>query len=311
MLYIEGLERSFMRKFSFVLLVLSLFYCIFPVKALEAQISYQRLDGIYYNITVSGDFQSNHVTSFHLNDRIAYCIEPGVEINTRLYDLGDWSSISLSDEVKEYIEKVGYYGYEYPGHQNNYYYIAAQELIWNAVRPDASVVWTTGVNMTGDVIDISAYKSEIESLVNSHSLLPSFALEDFSSYVGDEIVLEDTNNVLDHYDISNSLYHDIKKEGNKLKIKLNDEKVDKEIITLSRIYYDDAPLIIYSKGSSQKLGALRITMDKSTYFTISNEEIPKEEEEIVEVPNTGIGFGSEIMCFSFILIGMGYAKKNY
>lgn len=288
MLYIEGLERRDMKKVFCSLLLLSLFIPFLSVCADEATISYQRLDGIYYNVTVDGNFQSNHVTSFHLDGRIAYCIEPGTEINTRVYDIGDWSSISLSDEVKEYIEKVGYYGYEYPNHQNNYYYIAAQELIWKAVRPDASVTWTTGANLTGDVIDISGYKAEIESLVSSHSLTPSFALEEVSDYTGSEIVLEDTNGVLENYDISFSLYHVIERDGNSLKIKLNDSKVDSEVITMTRKYYDDAPLIIYSKGSSQKLGALRITYDNSTYFILSNEEIVYEE--VVEVPNTGIGF---------------------
>lgn len=288
MLYIEGLERRSMKKFIYSFLFLSLLTFL-PVKADEANISYQRLDGIYYNINLDGNFQSNHVTSFYLNDRIAYCIEPGTEINTRIYDVGDWSMISLSDDVKEYIEKVGYYGFEYPGHQNNYYYIAAQELIWKAVRPDVIVNWTTGINLTGDMIDISAYKNEIEELVRSHSLVPSFSLEEVSDFTGEKIVLEDTNGVLDNYDLSNSSYHEMVRSGNKLIIKLNDEKVETETITMSRKYYDDAPLLIYSRGSSQKLGALRITFDKSTYFTISNKEKPVYEE-VIEVPNTGLGY---------------------
>ena len=277
-----------MKKFIYSFLFLSLLTFL-PVKADEANISYQRLDGIYYNINLDGNFQSNHVTSFYLNDRIAYCIEPGTEINTRIYDVGDWSMISLSDDVKEYIEKVGYYGFEYPGHQNNYYYIAAQELIWKAVRPDVIVNWTTGINLTGDMIDISAYKNEIEELVRSHSLVPSFSLEEVSDFTGEKIVLEDTNGVLDNYDLSNSSYHEMVRSGNKLIIKLNDEKVETETITMSRKYYDDAPLLIYSRGSSQKLGALRITFDKSTYFTISNKEKPVYEE-VIEVPNTGLGY---------------------
>ena len=277
-----------MKKFIYSFLFLSLLSFL-PVKADEANISYQRLDGIYYNINLDGNFQSNHVTSFYLNDRIAYCIEPGTEINTRIYDVGDWSMISLSDDVKEYIEKVGYYGFEYPGHQNNYYYIAAQELIWKAVRPDVIVNWTTGINLTGDMIDISAYKNEIEELVRSHSLVPSFSLEEVSDFTGEKIVLEDTNGVLDNYDLSNSSYHEMVRSGNKLIIKLNDEKVETETITMSRKYYDDAPLLIYSRGSSQKLGALRITFDKSTYFTISNKEKPVYEK-VIEVPNTGLGY---------------------
>lgn len=277
-----------MRKFILTILFLSFFTCLKSVRAEEANISYQRLDGIYYNLNINGIVDSNHVTSFHLDGRIAYCIEPGVEISTKVYDIGDWSVTSLSDDVKEYIEKVGYYGYEYPGHENNYYYIAAQELIWNAVRPDINVTWTTGINLSGDVIDISSYKSEIESLVMNHSLVPSFAFSNVSGYVGEEIVLEDTNGVLDFYDISLSKYHNIIKDGNTLRIKLSDTLSDIETIDMNRIHYDDAPLLVYSRGSSQKLAAIRITTDKSVDFNIVNKEIP--EEEIIEVPNTGIHF---------------------
>ena len=283
-----------MKKYLFALF-LSFIFTI-NVSASEANISYQRLDGIYFNITVDGRFQSNHVTSFHLDDRIAYCIEPGTAINTKVYDVGvDWSLISFSDEVKEYIEKVGYYGYEYPGHQTDYFYIAAQELIWKAIKPDMEVVWSSGPDKGGNIIDVTNEKKEIENLVNMHSILPSFAFQNFSGYLGDEVTIEDYNGVLDYYDISSSIHHDIVRDGNTLRIKLSDSIVPLETIKLTRRYYDDAPLLVYSKGDSQKLAALRITLDKSASFTIENEEKPIENE-VIEVPNTGVSFN----IFSFM-----------
>ncbi len=277
-----------MKKYLFVLLLSFVF--TMRVSASEANISYQRLDGIYFNITVDGNFQSNHVTSFHLDDRIAYCIEPGTAIDTKVYDVNyDWSSINFSDDVKEYIEKVGYYGYEYPGHQTDYFYIAAQELIWKAIRPDMEIVWSSDINKGGNIIDVTNEKNEIEYLVNMHSILPSFSGLNVSGFLGDEIILKDENGVLDYYDISSSQYHDIVREGNTLRIKLSDSKTDLETIILTRKYYDLAPLLVYSRGSSQKLAALRITLDKSSSFTIENEEKPLENE-IIEVPNTGLSF---------------------
>ena len=257
-----------MKKYLFVFLFLS-FLVLKPVKAEEANISYRRLDGIYFNLSINGNFQSNHVTSFYLNDRIAYCIEPGVSIDTQVYDVNlDWSSVNFSDEQIDYIEKVGYYGYEYPGHQSDRYYIAAQELIWKAINPNMEILWTSGVNKTGDIIDVTQEKNEIDSLVNGHSLLPSFAFDEVKGYLGDEVVLTDENGVLDYYDISESKSHIITREGNKLIIKLSDKKVDLEEITMTRKYYDLAPLLVYSRGDSQKLAALRITSDKSSYFTV-------------------------------------------
>lgn len=290
-----------MKRIFYAVLVLTLFYVGKPVLAEESRITYNNLPGIVYNQTIDGELKSNNVTLFQVQDRIAYCIEPGVAINEKLYDYYyDWSISNTSDELKERIEKIGYYGYEYPGHQTEYYYIAAQELIWKEVRPDIEVKWTTEKNLGGLVIDVSKEKEEIMRLVDSHSLVPSFSFEEVGGYVGDDIVLTDTNNVLDNYEVSESKYHKITREGNSLRIKLNENVVGEEVITLTRKYYDNAPLLIYSRGNSQKLAALRITMDNTISFKISN----KEKPEIVSVPNTGIGFDVS-QNVSIIISGFG------
>ena len=291
-----------MKKLFTLLLFLSI--CLtshYNVQALDsAKITYHRLDNIVYNRKIGNNFKTNYVTMFKLNDRIAYCVEPGVEITESYYDIyTDWSKVNFSDELKEYIEKLGYYGYEYPGHQTSRYYIAAQELIWKAVKPETEVVWTTGKNYTGEVIDVSKEKEEILSLVQKHDLKPSFSEKSFKAVVGNKIVLEDENNVLDDYEISSSEYHDVVKEGNTITITLNSEVVPEETLTLTRKHYDDAPLLVYSKANSQTLSALRITTDKETYIKISNEEAP----EVVEVPNTSYNSLSGI--FGTLLVGVG------
>lgn len=291
-----------MKKLFTFLLFLSI--CLtshYNVQALDsAKITYHRLDNIVYNRKIGNNFKTNYVTMFKLNDRIAYCVEPGVEITESYYDIyTDWSKVNFSVELKEYIEKLGYYGYEYPGHQTSRYYIAAQELIWKAVKPETEVVWTTGKNYTGEVIDVSKEKEEILSLVQKHNLKPSFSEKSFKAVVGNKIVLEDENNVLDDYEISSSEYHDVVKEGNTITITLNSEVVPEETLTLTRKHYDDAPLLVYSKANSQTLSALRITTDKETYIKISNEEAP----EVVEVPNTS--YNSLSGVFGTLLVGVG------
>ena len=274
-----------MKKLFVLLLLLSVILRPnYNVQAEEVRITYNKLKGIAYNQKIDGKLKSNTVTMFQMGDRIAYCVEPGVEITNNYYDIyTDWSKVNFTDELKEYIEKIGYYGYEYPGHQTNYYYIAAQELIWKAVRPDIEVTWTTGENMTGNIIDISKEKEEILDLVSKHDLKPSFSETLVKDEVGKTITLTDENNVLNDYDISESSYHKVVKDGNKLIITLNDSLVSEETLKLTRKHYDDAPLLVYSKGNSQKLAALRISTEKETYIKVANEEVP----EIVEVPDTG------------------------
>ena len=274
----------------------------FKASALESTtITYNKLHGIAYNITVDGKFMSNTVTQFQLGDRIAYCIEPGVEINEKYYDIyTDWSTVDMSDELKSLLEKIGYYGYEYPGHQTSRYYIATQELIWKAVRPDMESVWTTGENKTGEIIDITAEKDEIMRLVNEHDLLPSFSGEVVKGVTGSKIVLEDKNNVLHNFEISESKYHDINVNGDSLEITLNDEKAQDEKLTLTRKkeYYDSAPLLVYCKGDSQKLASLRITMDDiKTDLTLEN-------YEEIDVPDTGVSTSS-MLILSLIIFGSG------
>ena len=136
-------------------------------------------------------------------------------------------------------------------------------------------------------------------MVQKHNLKPSFSEKSFKAVVGNKIVLEDENNVLDDYEISSSEYHDVVKEGNTITITLNSEVVPEETLTLIRKHYDDAPLLVYSKANSQTLSALRITTDKETYIKISNEEAP----EVVEVPNTSYNSLSGI--FGTLLVGVG------
>lgn len=284
-----------------LLLLLSLSF-IMPnnVYAEEVRIKYNNLDGIVYNMKLGGKVKSNTVSMFQMGDRIAYCIEPGVEITNNYYDIyTDWSVFNMSDDLKSYIEKIGYYGYDYPGHQNNNYYIAAQELMWKAIRPEMEIVWTTGKNYTGKVIDISKEKQEILDLVEKHDLKPSFSGQSIKGEVGSTITLTDENEVLDYYEVSSSRHHNIVKKDNKLIITLNEKLQEEETIKLTRKYYDDAPLLIYMKEGSQTLSALRISFLESTEFKLLNEEIP----EIVEVPNTGIYDFSTLI--GTLLIGLG------
>lgn len=288
-------------KKIFVLL-LSLFLIPGFVKADEAKISYVKLPNIAYNLNVNGKMMSNGLTMFKLGDRVAYCIEPGVEINEKYYDVyTDWSKVNFSDELKALIEKIGYYGYEYPGHKDNYYYVAAQELIWKAINPNVSVSFTTLKDNGGTIIDVRRQKEEIMKLVQNHDLKPSFSEKLIKDEVNKTIVLEDENNVLENYLVSESKYHKILKEGNKLTITLNEKVVPEEVLTLTRKHYDEAPLLIYSKGNSQKLASLRISTDKDSFIKLANEEALEE----VEVPNTALYDGSSLI--SLMLLGFGLA----
>ena len=89
-----------MKKFLTLLLLLSI--CLMPnfnVQAQEVRIKYNKLQGIAYNRKLDGKFKTNTATMFQMGDRIADCIEPGVEILDNYYDIyTDWDIVDFSDD---------------------------------------------------------------------------------------------------------------------------------------------------------------------------------------------------------------------
>ena len=275
-----------MKKLSLIILSVCIF--VFSLGSVRAEtISYKRLPNIYFNLTVDGKAESNHVTAFILGNRLAYCIEPGKDITTKTYDTyKDWSKTNFSKETRDYIEKLGYYGYEYPGHQTDKYYIATQELIWKAVNRDTNIYWTTGENGSGQIINIEKEKQDILDLVNSHDIKPSFIDEKIKGKVGETIEIEDTNKVLNNYEISESKNHKVEIKDNKLLITFNNEETDPEKLSLTKKKYDSKTLLVYVKDASQKLAALRLSSDETETIEIQNYKEKEPEKEIVRVPST-------------------------
>ena len=154
-------------------------------------------------------------------------------------------------------------------------------------------------------IIVTKEKDEIKNLIAKHKLMPSFANKLIKGQVGTTVTLTDENNVLEDYDIAQSKYHKIIKENNQLIITLNESPYNEEI-ELTRKYYDSAPLLIYSKGTSQKLAALRATSDKKATLEIKSEQVPEE----IEVPNTGLYDITPLIGTFMLVHGLALYKKN-
>ncbi len=274
-----------MKKIWLLILFGSLFVAFLPEGRAET-ITYKRLDNIYFNLNVGGSRTSNHVTQFFLDDRLAYCLEPGQDITVKEYDsFTSWQHTGLSFETQKYLEKIGYYGYEYPGHQTPKYYIATQELIWKAFD-NVDIYWSTQINGGGDIIDISKEKNDILKLVEQHDLKPSFMDETIIGEAGSTKVFQDDNKVLENFEIVSTSKHQLEIIENSLSVTFADTEVPAESLILKRKNYDAQMLLIYQKASSQMLGALRLSYDEPLKLTIQN-FIPEEDiPEIVKVPNT-------------------------
>ncbi len=244
-------------------LMILVFIIVLIEKQVYAQTNYkltlEKQKGIYYARKGKDFYKSSQFSVYHVGDTIVYCIEPTKQITTFDYiDKDNYISLNLSDEEKENIALYGYYGREYPGHDNIKYSMAAQALIWEATSDQKVTFWTLQ-NEKGDPIDITKEKKEILELVSNHKKKPTLPTTITGGLINKEIVIKDENNVLNNYEV-------VLDSGNEVFIKDNCLHVIPKYagtteIKLSFKKYDDLPLVVYvgkDKTTTQKLARLRI-----------------------------------------------------
>ena len=125
-------------------LMILVFIIVLIEKQVYAQTNYkltlEKQKGIYYARKGKDFYKSSQFSVYHVGDTIVYCIEPTKQITTFDYiDKDNYISLNLSDEEKENIALYGYYGREYPGHDNIKYSMAAQALIWEATSDQRNI----------------------------------------------------------------------------------------------------------------------------------------------------------------------------
>ena len=196
-----------------------------------------------------GKTHSWNLTWYEFNGRVAYCIQPGIAEGD-IYQIGNLDSYNISNEQKERIMLLAYYGYDYTGHQTPEYRAATQALLWETINPDyttfSSKRWTQGT-----VYDISYQRNEIERLVRSHYVRPSFNGTTINAKVGEEVVLTDTNNVLSNYYVSASNGAEVKIEGNNLIVKPT--TVGKVTLQFKKSVYTDREYLVYYSSGKQTM----------------------------------------------------------
>jgi len=226
-----------------IIIILILLFTTNKVSA--STLTSETIDGVY-GIFISDDYYSFAMSMYKMDDKIVYCIEPGTKITTHdYYNTSDLSMTNLSQDKINYIKLVAYYGYEYESHQDYYYYLAAQELIWEKVIEGSVAYYTTTQEVHGIKINIDSYKNEILRLMNSHSNTVSFN-ENKVSKLKDEIVtLNDRNNLLSSYEVIEGQASIL---DNNLIIDGNDSK-----ITLRKKLYTTDVFLLYYNNNSQKM----------------------------------------------------------
>lgn len=257
-----------------IILRILLIICLFYMNNVDANVNLtlkqDYIEGVFFTRRGGGKpYESFQYRTFSIDNKTVYCIEPGIEIITNSYIAYDKLNESpFDDKINKKIELIGYYGYDYNGHQTLKYRMATQALIWEETGGQIVEFWTQRYGY-GNYINIDSEKNEIMKLVNNHLNVSSFNGMQYNLILGDAIELVDNNNVLNDFEFIKNDNIDLSISDNKLSIKAN--KNGKFELIFKKKKYDDTKSIIYigSNSKSQKMAYFRYSDDVKMNLTLN------------------------------------------
>ena len=188
--------------YKILLLVISTIVSIIGIGRISAVELTTSFSGYYWDRKSDDYHGSGSFRYYYLDGIDSYCLDPSTHEGGPL-TLGDWNSTGISDSIKEKVLLIAYYGYNYQGHQTLEYRAATQAMIWETVKGgNTKVTFFTQRFGEGNELDISKEKGEIERLISNYKVKPSFDSKEFSALVGEQLVLNDSNGVLNNYNIN-------------------------------------------------------------------------------------------------------------
>ena len=117
----------------------------------------------YAMIYIENQYGFDYISHLYVGDKTVFCIEPMqlfIAGNDYIPDSAKWDE--LSESQRQAIWEINYYGYSYPGHESENYYVATQIMIWQVVTGN----WYQPYYMDGTTTyDISNEMNEINNLL--------------------------------------------------------------------------------------------------------------------------------------------------
>ena len=220
-----------------------------------ATLKEEKVPDVWYTRRGGGKpYMSAQYSLYSMDGKVVYCIEPGVDITTHDYSGAvGWINSPYSTEINQKIQLIGYYGYNYPGHQTLRYRMATQALIWETTGGQIIEYWTEASGW-GDHINVNYERNQIMNLVNAHYNKPSFDGQQKTGVIGQQLTFTDTSGVLSEYEIYKSDNATSSISGNTLYVTPN--TAGDISVSLVRKSYTSDPTQIFvgNDGKSQKMG---------------------------------------------------------
>ena len=252
-----------MKKKIIAILIVAILIIPFNVKAgnMDSYVDWYLDKTVFAHQYKNGEDHITNLAWMTVDSETAYCIEPGILADKESYysSTNNIYDTNLGGIDTKRLSLIGYYGYGYKDHSSRSYYMATQELIWRFMGVEN--VWWTDQREGGNTFNIENEKNEIMRLVNNHEVAPSFNIKD-NYIVGDRISLNDNNNLLSEYELSNG---DINIDQNTISL---DIKEGNNTFTLRRKRNGRQPAYYYKSGY-QTIGVFKGVYDFEKTYTIN------------------------------------------
>lgn len=237
---------------------------------------------IYAMIHIANQYGFDYVQQLYVGNKTVFCIEPMQLFTEGLdyhQDTAKWDE--LSEQTRQNIWEINYYGYSYSGHQTEKYYVATQVMIWQAVTG----TWYQPYYTDGTTVyDISNEVAVINNLRTQPQGRPSFNNQTIKMGLNTPVTLTDTKGTLSNYSITNSNGIRASVDGNNLTVAITSENYDKSI-TFSRNFSARDVNVIYGSGGYQRVIYLASRRDPSPNFKLNfdlmyaNIEVEKQDSQ--------------------------------
>ena len=242
---------------------------------------------------------------------LLYCLDPGVQLSSMPYEeLEEWEyeKVGLSSSLKDYIERVAYFGYGYQNQWDLNYYYAAQMLIWEAVLPDEyRISFTNGLG--GEEVFLFQYeRNQILEHLKQDEVSVSFDGKLYEWNGAQEFVLEDDNKVLKDYALMENIDGITRKENQLI---VSEGFLGEAFVEFQKIY-EGNPIKFYNISVGQKLMRRgKLPVKKGTVFLnpyYLNLEVLKVSND--QDPISGVIFEIRAAADVFLANGERIYQKN-
>lgn len=147
----------------------------------------------------------------------AYCLTPEETIYENEKYTARFSNqsnyLNISKEKYKRISEIAYFGYNYKNHTDIKWYAITQVMLWKEMEPNSDVFYTDKIK--GNRIErFLLEEQEINNLIKNYNLLPNINNLDLT--INKPYEINDSNNILNEYEIEKDNSLDIKISDNKL-----------------------------------------------------------------------------------------------